>query len=90
MKKQIMRLVLLCAAFGQNQTGNAAPESDFEVNVNWAGSGLVITKYTGPGGNVVIPAKIQGFPVREIGEKAFEYCSSLASVAIPNCITEIG
>ena len=45
----------------------------------------VLTKYTGPGGDVTIP---EG--VTEIGESAFEYCKSLTSVTIPEGVTEIG
>jgi hypothetical protein len=40
-----------------------APESDFEVTLNKAGDGAVIDKYTGPGGNIIIPATIQDMPV---------------------------
>jgi hypothetical protein len=43
-----------------------APESDFEVKLNNDGDGALITKYTGPGGNIIIPATIQGMPVTEV------------------------
>ncbi|MDR1072519.1 MAG: leucine-rich repeat domain-containing protein [Treponema sp.] len=82
MRKQSMRAVLLCAAFGQNRTGGDAPESDFRAGLNDALDGCVITKYTGSGGDVVIPAEIQGFPVREIGEGAFAECGNLVTVDI--------
>ena len=45
----------------------------------------VLTKYQGPGGDVVIP---EG--VTEIGELAFFSCRGLTSVTIPDCVTEIG
>lgn len=44
----------------------------------------VLTKYTGPGGNVVIP---EGVTV--IGEQAFYGCESLRSVTIPEGVTTI-
>ena len=40
--------------------------------------------------DIVIPAKYKGGPVTGIGEEAFEGCTSLTSVAIPDSVTEIG
>ena len=37
---------------------------------------LTITGYTGPGGDVTIPANINGYPVTSIGDNAF-YLSSV-------------
>ncbi len=48
-----------------------------------------ITKYTGPGGDVTIPATIDGVPVTCIGEGAFRECTTLTSVTIPDGVTEI-
>jgi hypothetical protein len=33
---------------------------------------ITITGYTGPGGSVVVPDTIEGFPVTTIGDSAFE------------------
>lgn len=45
----------------------------------------VLKKYTGKGGDVVIP---EG--VTSIGENAFKWCRSLTSVVIPDSVTSIG
>ncbi len=39
---------------------------------------------------VVIPDEINGLPVKEIGDYAFEYCGSLKSIEIPDLVTSIG
>ena len=41
-------------------------------------------------GDLVIPATINGYPVRKIGERAFYQCSGLTSITIPNSVTSIG
>jgi len=50
---------------------------------------LTITKYTGPGGAVVIPAVTNSIPVVNIGSTAFSF-SSVTGVTIPNSVTNIG
>ena len=40
--------------------------------------------------SITIPAEINGVPVKEIGDSAFEYCESLISIEIPNSVTTIG
>ncbi|MBR2716334.1 MAG: leucine-rich repeat protein, partial [Oscillospiraceae bacterium] len=45
----------------------------------------VLKEYTGPGGDVTIPAG-----VTSIGYIAFWGCSSLTSVTIPEGVTDIG
>ena len=49
----------------------------------------VLTKYTGNGGKVKIPSKIDGVTVKKIGSRAFEW-SSVTEVTIPDTVTEIG
>lgn len=53
-----------------------------------------ITKYIGKGGDAVIPTEINGMKVTAIGNTpgrigAFEYCTTLTSVVIPEGVTEI-
>ncbi len=49
-----------------------------------------ILSYDGNKEEVVIPDKIKGVPVVEIGSSAFEGCDSLISIVIPNSVISIG
>jgi hypothetical protein len=61
---------------------------------------ITITKYTGPGGDVIIPDTITGLPVTTIGGYydgslgywmgAFMFCTNVTNVTIPGSITNIG
>jgi hypothetical protein len=53
--------------------GKAAPASDFtyDLSKDDGGKSVVIEKYTGNGGEVVIPAEIEGLPVSTLGLSAF-------------------
>jgi hypothetical protein len=52
-------------------------------------NGVIIIKYTGSGGSVVIPDTLAGLPVTKIGDSAFSSCRNLTNVTIPNTITII-
>ena len=54
--------------------------SDFKITKNGK-----LTKYTGKGGDVVIPDG-----VTDIGDRAFTGCTGLTSVVIPDSVTRIG
>ena len=56
-----------------------AADSDFEITDG------VLTKYTGPGGDVVVP---EG--VTSIGNYAFIGCDTLTGIVIPEGVTKIG
>ena len=51
---------------------------------------ISITKYTGNGGVVSIPGKINGLPVTSIASSAFDNKSNLTTVKIPDTVTTIG
>ena len=55
--------------------------------------GAVITRYSGPAGNLLIPAYFNGVPVIGIGEPgsaSFGGNQNLTSVVIPDTVVEIG
>ena len=52
-------------------------------------STITITGYTGPGGNVDIPANIDGLPVTAIGGVAFMGNTNLAAITIPDTVTNM-
>jgi hypothetical protein len=66
----------------------AAPADDFTYITN-ADNTITITKYTGSGGGVTIPDTTNGLPVTIIGFAAFESCTSLTNVIIPDSVTNI-
>ena len=51
---------------------------------------VTITRYTGPGGAVVIPSMTNGLPVTSIGVVAFLHCTTVTSVTIADSVTSIG
>jgi hypothetical protein len=65
-------------------------EGDFKVIIADDGKSTTITEYTGSGGDVRIPQKIQRLPVTGITQSAFYDCTSLTSVIIPDSVTIIG
>lgn len=58
----------------------SAAAGDFAIDKNGT-----LTRYTGPGGHVVIPAG-----VKTVGASAFCNCTSLLSVTFPDSVTSIG
>ena len=61
---------------------------DFTYTVS--GNDATITGYTGSGGSVVIPGTIDGYTVTGIGSYAFNGCTKITEISIPNTITSIG
>jgi hypothetical protein len=84
-------LSLLLAASIFTAVGCSSPASDFDCELSSTGiRSVIIKKYRGGGGAVVIPAKIEGLPVIAIGDEAFQYCTGLTSVVLPKGLTSIG
>ena len=51
---------------------------------------ITIRRYTGPGGEVVIPSHIDALPVTRLDIYAFMNAFDLTAVTIPNTVTDIG
>lgn len=77
-----LAVIIICPAFAQS-------EGDFNVKLLDDDSGVVITGYTGRQRAVIIPAKIQGYPVKEIGDKVFKG-TYITSITIPTGVVRIG
>jgi serine/threonine protein kinase len=67
------------------------PETTLQDQFSWTTNNgwITITKYTGTGGGVTIPGKINGLPVTSIGYKAFWQCADVTNVMIPTSVTWI-
>ena len=61
-----------------------------EYTLSEDGAYYSVTDYTGTATEVVIPSTYEGLPVAGIGNSAFENCSELTSVVIPDSVTNIG
>ena len=96
----LLALVLSAAGCDNGTTGKDGEENneqggqenntlDFTYTINTDNT-ITITKYTGKGGSVTIPAVIEGKPVTDIGEDAFYGCTGLTGVTIPDSVTGIG
>ena len=71
--------------------GEAEPFTEgliFELSGD--GASYVVTVYQGVAAEVYIPSYYQGFPVSSIGDRAFEWCSSLTSIMISDSVISIG
>jgi hypothetical protein len=81
----LISLVLVAAVC---QAASAATSGDYtyEVTDNQA----TITCYAGPGGDITVPAALEGYPVTAIGDYAFANCTTIASITLPSGVTSIG
>ncbi|MDO4543142.1 MAG: leucine-rich repeat protein, partial [Clostridia bacterium] len=49
-----------------------------------------ITDNIGERGDAIIPATLEGYPVKGIGERAFYGCTPMTTITIPDTVTSIG
>ncbi len=80
--------LLLCVVPLGTLSVSAETSGDYTYSVS--NGEVTVTGYLGAGGDVVIPDTLGGYPVTGIDGSAFEGCSSLTSVTIPEGVTSIG
>lgn len=74
-------------------TASPEPTPDLSSILTWEtvdGKTVTITGYKGKPTDLVIPNEIDGLPVTAIGGSAFQRCSSLSSVTLPDTLESIG
>jgi len=80
----VTAIMLVMSLLSSCTIGRTKHMVDFKYS-RGANARMIIIKYIGKGGDVVIPSKI-GAPVASIDEGAFSGCKNMTSVKIPNSI----
>jgi hypothetical protein len=88
MKKSFIIVIAALLVVSVSVFAAPNPASDFKVDLNSAGTGVVIQQYLAKTKTVEIPATIEGLPVVEIGKNAFQF-ASVTSVVLPDSVTKI-
>ena len=89
MKRIISLFLALVLLIGMLPAGASAATLDNGLAYKVYENHVTITDYTGDAATVVIPARIEGKPVTTISYGAFDDCTNLISVSIPDGVTEI-
>ena len=98
MKRYFSILTMICifafagiAGAVAQEALTANPATDFDYDLNKAGDGVIIKKYTGKATDVVIPAVIEDFPVVAVGSYAFSSSrTAVVSVVFPDSVGTVG
>ena len=89
-KKIILSLILMCIGMVSLGMLNAAADTYGDLTYRVSGNTITITGCNKSASDVVIPSKIKGRTVTSIGDSAFDGCTSLTNVTIPDSVTSIG
>ena len=80
-------LIITCLPFSVYATEKRYNSGDFTYTLS--NGKATIKKYLGDAKELKIPSKLDNHPVVKIGVYAFDRCSSLQTIDIPNSILEI-
>ena len=92
MKKKIL-LTLMVITIGLILFGTISVSAETEGIYTYTvsnGEATIIDCDNSASGEIIIPSTIEGIPVTSIDDYAYEYCSSLESITIPDRVTNIG
>lgn len=89
--KKILSVIFaaLIAVIVVPMTANAETEDVYSYTIE-NGEATVTEVDTSVTGNVIIPDELGGYPVTAIGDWAFEYCTEVTGITIPDSVTSIG
>ncbi|MBR7033581.1 MAG: leucine-rich repeat protein [Clostridia bacterium] len=90
-KRFLSAVLALATVFGMivfSPTASAVKSGDWEFTLS--DDEAIITSYSGSSSSVTVPSILNGFPVTGIGDSAFDGCTFLSSVTIPDSVTNIG
>lgn len=98
MKKLISMFLVMATVLTTAVIPVSAEEETAELSETYGGltykinddNTITITDCDTSATDVTIPAEINGRSVTSIGDSAFSFCDSLATVTIPNSVTSIG
>jgi hypothetical protein len=90
MKQKLLTLALLLCACLQTWADTWTDSNGVTWTYTLSGSNATINKCSKTYGSLVIPSKVNGYTVTDIGNSAFEDCSGLTNVTIPSSVTSIG
>ena len=94
MKKLLTFLVLTLTCIGQASATTEFVNDDFVYEILEGGTSVSIRRYLGTGNAPTILSSVtdngKSYTVTSIGYEAFQGCSGLTSIVIPNGVTSIG
>ena len=92
-KSNFFLAVILCIALGLcvalPMCASAATEGYYTYTVS-NGEATITDFDTSVGGSITIPSTIGGYPVTGIKRYAFENCTGLTAIIVPDSVTNIG